>query len=519
MSRLEAQAERIKLARLLDVPESRLHFLEAVDAASLRAIRETASAVIFDDARATLTRVATASKLLPVAMVALVGERIFGSMLCARIAGLIAPQRALEVSLRLSDAFLARVASQIDPRSAHEVIAGIPLPRVQAVAALLIARGDYVTMGRFVDYLSRDTIRGVIDTIRDNAVLLHVAFYVEDKTKLDDLIDLLPPARLLELVRLSGHADTGVWPEALALMNQVSPQWRGRIGDLTASEDTAFLGGLLQLTQQGDLWDAMLPVIGCMSAAHRHRLAQLPALADVAVLRSIIASAHGVGLWAELLPFVSHMPAPTRRAAAQVMEHLPHDILLGLIAAANAQGLWPDLIRILADMDGDEKRQIVQLIGAQDDAVLEQLLQAVDAGNLWGEVLPLVGLMGERARKTAARLVPTFPAAVLQRLIAAAERLNLWAELLAILQDMAVGERQAVLRLILQQDDAELHALVAAVQGGQLWSRLLPLLQDLPDADLQRLIALLPQNADRASLEASARKLGLWPGLQVLLSR
>lgn len=411
MSRLEAQAERIKLARLFEVPEERLQKLAHLDAADLRAIREAASGVIFDDARPVLMRAAAASKLLPVSALALVGEKVFGSMLCARIAGLIAPQRALEVTLKLPDAFLAKVSSQIDPRSAKEVIAGIPVQRVKAVAALLIERGDYVTMGRFVDHIPRETIRSVIEDIRDNAVLLHVAFYVENKSRLNDIIDLLPETRLREIVKLSARKGADIWPEALALMNQVSPEWRGLIGDLTADEDAAFLTQMLQLTQEADLWDALLPVIACMSPLHLRKLAQLPALADVEVLRSIVASAHANGLWASLLPLVAHMPEPARKAAASVVENLPREVLQQLLETASAQNLWPDLIGVLLMMDATEKQEVARLIGEQDESLLQDLLAAVDAADLWADILPLMSDLQESVRPTAARLLARFPKA------------------------------------------------------------------------------------------------------------
>ena len=517
MSRLEVQAETIKLARLLGVPESRLQGYSHLDAVSLRAIRESASAAIFDDARPMLVRVAAASKLLPVSLIAMVAEKIFGTMLCARTVGLIAPQRALEVTLKLPDAFLADASSQIDPRSVKELIAGIPVARVKTIAAQLIQRRDYVTMGRFVDYVPRETIRSVIESIRDNAVLLHVAFYVENKSRLNDIMDLLPESRLREIVRLAGGAHSEMWPEALALMNQVSPQWRGRIGDLTAAEDTNFLTGLLRRTQETDLWDALLPVIGCMSVASRRKLAQIPALADAEVLQGIIHSAHANDLWAELLPLVSFMGVDARKAAAQVVEHLPQKVLVGLIEAASAENLWPDLIGILSDMDETEKRLIVGLIGEQDDSILKQLLVAVHAEDLWGQVLPLVAYMGKPARKTAARVVPGLSEDVLQRLLTTADALNLWSDLIGILVDMDKSEQQQVVGLILLQTDDVLGALLEASHSQSLWADLLPLLHDLADADLHRLARLLPQRADLQELEAQAVRLGLWHRMEIPL--
>ena len=60
---------------------------------------------------------------------------------------------------------------------------------VVAVAKELLARDEYVTMGRFVSYLTPETLRAAIPEIPDDAALLLVAFVIEGKDKLDDLID------------------------------------------------------------------------------------------------------------------------------------------------------------------------------------------------------------------------------------------------------------------------------------------------------------------------------------------
>lgn len=433
MSRLGVQAETIKLARLLGVPESRLQGYAHLDAVSLRAIRESASAAIFDDARPMLVRVAAASKLLPVPLIALVAEKIFGTMLCARTVGLIAPQRALEVTLKLPDAFLADASSQIDPRSVKEFIAGIPVARVKTVAAQLIQREDYVTMGRFVDYVPRETIRSVIESIGDNAVLLHTAFFVENKSRLNDIMDLLPESRLREIVRLAGRPESGVWAEALALMNQVSREWCGRIGDLTADEDAVFLTQMLKLTQDADLWDALLPVIACMSPQHRRKLAQIPVLADVQILNAIIYSTHVNGLWAEFLPLVGFMGADARKAAAQVMEHLPQELLAGLIEAADTEKLWPALIGILTDMQKREQREVIGLVLQQADGVLRALFEAVQGRHLWASLLPLLHDLSDADVKRLAHLLPDY--ADLHEIEIHAVRLGLWQRLEAPLRE------------------------------------------------------------------------------------
>lgn len=393
MSRLDLLAETTKLSRLLEVPESELAYLHKLGSGPMRELRQRISAAVFDESAGMLQRVARASKLLPAPAIALIGEKVFGPLLCASTAGLLPAERALDVALRLPDAFLAEVAVRLDPRSAHEVIGRMPVERVAAVAAVLLRQRDYVTMGRFVDYLAPATIKTVIEGITDDAALLHVAFYVENKPHLNQIVGLLPEARLRRIIEFAGAEGSGLWAEALALMSHITPDWQRRIGDLAAAQDEAVLTRLLRTVQHLGLWDALLPIIGNMSEASRRRLARVPALAEREVMAAVISAADAQGLWQPLLPLVTEMSAEARRAAAGAVEHLPPALLQGLLEAVQASGLWQDLIGLLALMEEPERRNIVRLLAQQDEAMLAQLLLSTHEKALWPQLLPLLAVM------------------------------------------------------------------------------------------------------------------------------
>ena len=517
MSQIEILAENIKLARLLGVQPDELTYLKALDAGQLRSLRLRLTNSLFDETGASFRRVATASKLLPNGMVALIGEKVFGAMLCARISGLMPPNRAYEIALKLPDAFLAKVSVELDPRSAREVIARMPADRVTAIAAILVERRDYVTMGRFVDYLSRDTIRQVMESIDDDTAILRTAFFVENKAALNDLVRLMPVERIRRLVILAGDERHDLWTEAVGLMSHVNDDWKRRIGDLAAEQDESVLSGLAHAAQRLRLWDSVLPIVGCMSESSQRKLAGLPVLASREVLDRVIAAADANGLWAAMLPLVGYMGADVRRTAAQVFEHLPQDTLQRLIAAAGALQLWPELIGILGDMDQAEQRNVVRLIGEQDEAVLMQLLEAVDRAGLWAAVLPLISLMGPEARKTAARVVPGLPPQVLQQLMDTANQLALWPTLLGILSNLPDTEQRQVAQLISAQPMPLLRGLLEAIHASGLWAELLQLLRHFDDAQLRRLAALLEgRDEQRHALFVAAQQQG--PGLNARLA-
>src|SRR5262249_37453568 len=142
-----------------------------------------------------LGRLAAASKLLPVGLVASMGERTFGPILSARITGMLEPSRAVDVAAKLPVEFLADVAIELDPRRAIDVIAQIPPDRVAEITRELIRREESVTMGRFVGHLGPGAIAAAVGEM-DDPSLLRVAFVLESKEGLEPLVETLPPDRL-----------------------------------------------------------------------------------------------------------------------------------------------------------------------------------------------------------------------------------------------------------------------------------------------------------------------------------
>jgi hypothetical protein len=192
---MSADAEIRKLARVLGVPPERLAYLRDVPVADLRALREKATTALFDAHLGVLERMAGASKLLPVPVLAKIAERVFGPLLSARIAGLVDVHRGVDIAKRLDPRFLADVAAELDPRRAAGIIAGLPAPIVVKVASELARREDWITIARFVDHLPDSTITASLDAIPDEA-LPEVASMLDDPSRVHYIADLLPEHRL-----------------------------------------------------------------------------------------------------------------------------------------------------------------------------------------------------------------------------------------------------------------------------------------------------------------------------------
>jgi hypothetical protein len=229
---LLTRAELVKLSRILGTTEQAVAFLASRGHLELRELETRISRALFDQHRVAFQRLVDASKLLPASLIAKMSELVFGPMLSARVAGLMPIERAIEVASRLRLKFRVDVTIQLDPRSASDLLARMPTPIVVEVAHELMQRKEYVTMGRFVDDLSDEAIRAVMTDVTDDAALVRIAGYVERRERLNDLIAMVPAARLPRVVAAVAAGPADLQDAGLIMMSQLDPKLQGRIGDV-----------------------------------------------------------------------------------------------------------------------------------------------------------------------------------------------------------------------------------------------------------------------------------------------
>lgn len=254
LDRLVARAEVLKLARLLGLPPRRLDYLEVAAAADLAAVRVQVTDALFDNEAHRLRRIADAGRVVPIGVMATIGEKAFGPLLCARLTGLLDPDRAAQVGARLPSAFLAEVAAELDPRRARAVITRMPAETIATVAGLMAAAGEDVAMGRFVGFLEDDVLAACIAAI-DDASLLRTGFVLEGKERLDTMIALVPDERLARV------PDTivaeNLWVEALDLLAHLGDEQLQRLVRLTDGRDSAPFSGLAQAAAEHGVEDVL----------------------------------------------------------------------------------------------------------------------------------------------------------------------------------------------------------------------------------------------------------------------
>jgi hypothetical protein len=309
---LEGRAEALKLARLLDAEPERFAYLERVSPDTIRELRERATVVLYDSDRR-FGRIALASRIPPAQLTAWIAQHAFGPLLCARITALLDTDRAVDLAERMPSDFLADLAVQLDPRRARDIIFALPPWLIGDVAAELTRREEYIAMGRFVGHMTDEAIQAAFRVI-DDASLLRISYFVEEKDQLDHVVGLLATRRVRGAIRSATDAD--LWPQALDLLTRVSAQRAGALADLAAEEDDGVLTGMVRCAQRDDLWDVVLPVTQHMSEAGRRRFATLPALQEPGVLAEIVDAAIARDLWDDLSPLAELLPPDAQAVVA-----------------------------------------------------------------------------------------------------------------------------------------------------------------------------------------------------------
>jgi hypothetical protein len=402
-SLLNVDVEIVKLARLVDSEPKDLEHLRGVDPQDIRDLREQVTVVMFDADRQMLQRVASATKLIPTKLAALIGERAFGPLLCARLTGLLEPSRAVDIAARLPTPFLTDLAIELDPRRASRIIAEIPPQQIAEITKLLAEREEYIAMGGFVGHLSEAALRAAIAVVSDEA-LLRTAYVIESKGSIGALVATLPTERLEAIIATATAAE--LWIEALDVLGHVSEAQRGQLGDIAAGQADEVLDGMVRAAQRELLWDDVLPVTRAMSAESRARFAALKSIHTRPVLASIVDAASRHALWPELLQLLPLLPAAARRRVAALGTGFGRPVLAQIVGAAHEQSLWGPLLQFAAELERRTQVLIAKLLAAVADDILDAMLDAVWEERLEPELAHLASLLtSDEMRSFSERLV------------------------------------------------------------------------------------------------------------------
>lgn len=250
---LDAHAEVAKLAHELQAEPEALDGLAVLHADDLRRLRGMVGDALHDAHRQAFQRAAAASALLPAALTARLAQTLIGPYLAARIAAEMPADRAVRLAGHLEIDFLADVCLSLDPARVAATVQGLPDDRVIEVGTTLLARREYVTLGKFVGVVSPAVVDGVADRIDDPAALLAIARAIEARDRLDELMTRIDDDRLLAMIAaaVAGRQVAAM----MALAGHLGPGNRRRLVTLATTSAPAVVTELVAVLGAADTWE------------------------------------------------------------------------------------------------------------------------------------------------------------------------------------------------------------------------------------------------------------------------
>jgi hypothetical protein len=360
---LAAQAELLKLAATLGVTTEELAFLGGIEAEQLRVLRDAIIEHLIEEDRPLHRRLARLASLLPMPVAARLAP-MFGPLIVAGIVAEFPARRGAQLATRIPPEFTASAAAFIDPRKARDLIRLIPIDHIVDVALIIDSRDDFMTLSRFVDYVSDEALVAAEEAIPDEGRLLRIAFLMESKNRIDHLFRMLPPERIQRLLqRVQANMDD-LLPEFLSLLVHVSYGFKRELGDIIAAQDEEMIASYIRGAHELDLWADVLPVVAAMSEQSRQRVVNLEVLREHDVQLRILQTAQFQNCWGMVLPMIGLMSDDSRTAVAKIMDDLPEGGLASAVDAALMGERWDVLTDLVARMSTARQEQFVEIVHA-----------------------------------------------------------------------------------------------------------------------------------------------------------
>jgi len=363
MTRLATQAELIKLARTLGVSEQELEFLQPIPQETLRHFRAAVSDFLFDEQRALVRWLANAARWLPSMVSALLARVWLRASLTARLAAELPAWRVANIARFLPSPFLADIATSLDPRSARELVMLLPVSQIKAIAAELLTRKDYVTMGRFVGLLPDDVVSEVAASIPDEGDLLDIVFHIESPNRLDHLINVLPSERIdAALALVSKPEQSARWPSVLALLSYVGFALKRSLGERVVALGNDVLSQVVLAADEQGLWEDLIPVVASLSTQAQAKVVKLPEIRQPELLHRILLAIDACRQWPAMLSLAAHMDEPTRDGLAQALAKLSRKTLERVAYAALMRSQWYTVFDIVNRLPEPKRAEAIDIM-------------------------------------------------------------------------------------------------------------------------------------------------------------
>lgn len=301
MGELLSRIEIVKLARELQVAEDDLEFLLDSSPTDLRELRSLVSSALFARNEDRVKLLASLSRLLPVSITAKIAKLALGPMLSARVAAVLEPREAARLAGHLEPGFLADLAVSLDPERVEAIVRALDDDLVVDVGRRVLAKGEYLTLGRFVSVVDVDVAMAVVGGATPDA-LLQVALFTEEPVALDAIVMRLGDEVLAGIVRAAAEANA--YDAAVTLLLSLSTESCTRVVGQVHAVTPESRDSLVVAIAEHDVWPAILPALPAVEQETLASLVNVASTLEVAIIDRVVQHARDLELASVLVQIV-----------------------------------------------------------------------------------------------------------------------------------------------------------------------------------------------------------------------
>lgn len=505
---LDLKAELAKLSRVTGMAPDQLQHLAVVGSTDLRAFRYMVIDQIFEYNESKLKNLAAASKLVPVPIIAKLAPMYFEPKLAAAMAGLVDEDKSVKLMSKLPLSYLADCSPHVDPRKIGGIASKISPDLTALLAPELIARGEQVTLGQFIEYVTPQMLEAVLPVLDDKA-LLQIATFAENKDKLNDIIPLVW-GRIPSV--FFAAAENNMWADALNLFTEVSADLRVQLADMAAQMPDSILGSLIRASHQEKLFGMFLPMTADMSKPALQRFARISELHNPEVLKALTATADETHGWTGLLALTAYLPATAAKQIAEASTAHRKDVVSAAMVSDEA---FMGLLALSAGASPSIRRALADAVGALPKSQLDSAVRAAVRTGRMPQFLPLVDLMPAGARETVTQAAASLDTTEMKAALVQASDGGQLPTLLNLAAQMPPEARTKVTEVIAEntEDDDLLGSNLGEAELQQVLTSLLTLAQGATPATIDMLskqISMLDVESFAPGILKAADLTGAW---------
>lgn len=246
---MDRHTEVRRLGQALHKQAEDLGYLDKLDAEALHRLRLMLQNRIIDEFSHLFERMASAGKITPDSLSALLCKKVFGPTLTANMAYFTPVPKAVKLLKHFEADFLADVAREVVPDRAQEMLAGIPVELMRETTHKLLEDQEYHVMGGFTDHLPEAKVLALMEEIEAPIDCLRVSCFAQNKARIAKLTLGFEEDFLAELIHAAFSSEE-LMEEVGLITAEMSAADQERMAHFTDELDAGYRSTARQLAEK-----------------------------------------------------------------------------------------------------------------------------------------------------------------------------------------------------------------------------------------------------------------------------